>query len=459
MSGRLTADWNVTSGSPDSEILPNLKTLRSRSNDLVQNNDYARRFLNLMKTNVVGPKGVLFQNKAKDLNGDLDMRANDIIEQSWRDWGKKGSATMCGGFSWLATQQNVIEAVAREGEIFVQIVNDGKYGFRLHLLESAMCDETLNHLHKNIRGGVECDSWGRPVAYYFFRKHPSEFPGESYLRPYNRISADEIIHVFVKERPGQTRGVPWLVTPAYRLKQLGGIEEAELVASRVSASKMGFFITPDGNSYEADDTDDDGALITEASPGLFEELPEGTEFKEWNPSHPNNAFEPFVKALLRGIASGLNVSYIALANDLTGVSYSSIRQGELSDRDAYRLLQAWLIENFISIVFSKWLPMAILSGEIKLPARKIEKFNQPHWMPRGWNWVDPQKEVNSNIDAVKNGFRSLSDILAESGHSVEDVFQRLAAEKKLAEKYGLELPTLFGEPVKGKDLNNGNSDS
>ena len=439
--GRLTADWNVSPVSADTDIIPHLKLLRARSRDLCQNNDYAKRFLWLLKTNVIGHKGIRLQNKAQDDNGALDTDANHTIEQAWLDWGKKGTCTMCGGYSWIGFQQSIIESVARDGEVLIQKVRSGKYGFTLHIIEADYLPEEFSNAKRRIKGGIQSDEWGRPIAY-----HLRKDTGDKYgARGYKVISASNIIHLFLKERGGQTRGVPWLTTPAYRLKQLGGAEEAELVAARLSASKMGFFVSDDGDSYEADDVDSTGALITEAEPGTFEQLPAGMDFKAWSPDHPNSAFDAFSKLLLRGISSGLNVSYISLANNLEGVSYSSIRQGELSDRDAWRLSQVWLVENLIEPIYSEWLPMALLSGELALPARKVEKFNKPHWLPRGWNWVDPQREVRSNIEAVQNGFKSLSDVLGEQGKDIEDVFERLAMERDLAKKYGLELPVLLGD--------------
>lgn len=459
--GRLTADWNANVGSANSEIIPKLRTMRSRSRDLYQNNDYAKRFTNLVKTNVLGPKGILLQNRAVDANGELDKVANDLIKKRWEIWGRKGSATMCGAYSFLASCGVVLDRLVVDGEVLIQKVRGGENGFSTHFIESDMLDDRLNDPDHNIFGGVETDEWGRPVAYHFFSSHPNEYPGTSIMRDHKRVLAEEIIHVFVKERPGQTRGVPWFVTPATRLKMLGAFEEAELVASRVAAAKMGFFTTPDGESYVPDDVEDDGeggsTLITEASPGTFEELPEGTDFKPWDPTHPNTAFESFMKSILRGISSGLNVSYISLANDLTGVSYSSIRQGELSDRDTWRMIQSFLIENYISEVFESWLPMELLSGALKLPARKLDKFNQPYWMPRGWKWVDPQKEIKANIEGIRNGLGTIAGVLAESGQTVEDVFDQLAYEKELAEDRGLDLPVLFGEPGDDDDTE-GNDD-
>ena len=57
--------------------------------------------------------------------------------------------------------------------------------------------------------------------------------------------------------------------------------------------------------------------------GSFVSLPNGVDFKAFDPDHPTSQFESFVKSILRQIASGLNVPYNELANDLEGVSYSS----------------------------------------------------------------------------------------------------------------------------------------
>lgn len=442
--GRVTADWNVQPTSADDDIIPNLRLLRARSRDLCQNNDYAKRFMSMLKVNVVGHKGILLQNKAKEPNGKYDKYANKKIEASWFLWGKKGVCTMCSGFSWVGVQHTVLEAVARDGEILIQKVKAGEYGFALHLIEADYLDSDLNDAQKNIKGGIKRDQWGKPLQYYLFNAYPGEASEVGIMQKHTVISADDIIHLFIKERPNQTRGVPWMITPAVRLKLLGGMEEAELVASRIAASKMGFFISPDGDGFEGDE-EEDGSIITEAEPGTFEQLPEGMDFKSWDPDHPNTAFESFTKSMLRGVASGLNVSYVGLANNLEGVSYSSIRSGELSDRDSWRLIQGWFVENFIEFIYQKWLPMALLSNHLDLPLRKLEKFNKPHWMPRGWNWVDPAKEIKANTEAVRNGFKSLSDVIGEQGYDLEEVFERLANEKELAMEYGLDLPVLFGE--------------
>ena len=82
-TGRLFSDWLTGTKSADADIRYALKAMRSRSRDLCQNNDYARRYLDLVCSNVVGPKGIALQVRARENDGKLDQLANQILEQSF----------------------------------------------------------------------------------------------------------------------------------------------------------------------------------------------------------------------------------------------------------------------------------------------------------------------------------------------------------------------------------------
>jgi lambda family phage portal protein len=162
---------------------------------------------------------------------------------------------------------------------------------------------------------------------------------------------------------------------AYQLDRPDGYEEAELVAARVGASKMGFITSPHGDGFVGEDTEDDYTPIMNAEAGTFEQLPEGMSVQTFDPQHPTSGFDAFHKSIMRGIASGLGVSYVSLANNLEGVNYSSIRQGTLEERDNYRILQRFMIDHFIEPVFQKWLlqTMSFKNGFL-LPPDKYDKF-------------------------------------------------------------------------------------
>jgi lambda family phage portal protein len=124
------------------------------------------------------------------------------------------------------------------------------------------------------------------------------------------------------------------------------------------------------------------------------------------------------------------------------VNFSSIRAGLLDERDMWRVRQQWLIESFHKPVFRMWLQQAILAGRVNVQMRDEEEIlDQIEWHPRGWPWVDPQKDMQANIEGVQNGFSTRSRVLAAQGYDLEDTLEELAAEEALIKSYGLKLGT------------------
>ena len=289
--------------------------------------------------------------------------------------------------------------------------------------------------------GVEIDEFGRSVAYHLLKTHRGDHEfAQAYSRDHTRVKAENILHLFQCDRPHQTRGVPPLAASMNALKMLHGYREAELVASRVAACKMGFITTPDGDGYAGDDFEDTNTPIMSAEAGSFEQLAAGQSITTFDPTHPTTAFSDFHKAVLRGVASSMGVSYASLASDLESVNYSSIRQGALDERDNYRTLQSFLIAHFVEPIFKSWLTSAMTAGSINLPMTRYEKFaNSVIYRPRGFSWVDPVKEINAQVTGIENGLLSLQDVANNYGADIEDVFESIQREKELAEKYGLSL--------------------
>lgn len=447
---RFFQGWTTTNRSADQELFIALRTMRARSRDLAINDDYVARFLNMVKTNVVGPRGIGFQNRAREEDGQLDTRANQLIEDGFKDWGTVGNCTVDGRLSWIDATTLFAETAARDGEALVRMVKDSglnRYGFGLQFVDVDHLDETFNQDERTgtkIRLSVEYNSMGRPTAFHLLKHHPNAILGGVDPNQRERVPADQIIHGYLTHRAEQGRGYPWTAQSLRRLKMLSGYEHAELIASRVGASKMGFFTEPEADEYVGDDADDFDP-ITHADPGTFDRLPAGVDFKSWDPEHPVSAYEAFVLAILRGAAAGLGVSYVSLANDLRGVSYSSIRQGSLDERDFWRMLQTWLIEHFVGPVFYNWLKMALFTGAVPLPPGKFNKFHAPIWRPRGWAWVDPLKEVNANVKAVESKLKSLQGVVGEQGVDVEDILIDNKIAQEIAAKHKTSIPILGGD--------------
>ena len=457
--GRLFADFTGSNRSADSEIRWALNELRNRSRDLERNNEYFRRYLHLLRTNVVGSSGFRLQVKAVNPDRTLDVSGSQIIEDAWAEFSRKGGPTVDGRMSMTDLTMHVIAGMARDGEVFMRIVKNRslRHGVALQIIEPDRVDEEMNERYRNgndVRMGVELDEYKRPVAYHVLLNHPGDYDYTTLAKGTKRarIPASEIMHIYKPERAAQTRGVPWSAAAISALKMLHGYREAELVAARTGAAKMGFFTSPAGDDFMADGYEGEGgtgAPIYDAEAGTFHQLPAGVDFKAFDPTHPTSAYADFEKAILRGIASGLGVSYTALANDLEGTSYSSIRQGALEERDFYRTLQSFMVEHFLDPLYRVWLDHVTQFAVISINGPgKYEKFSRNFtFRPRGFQWVDPLKEINAAVVGLQNGILSHSDIAANYGRDAEETFAQIQRDKQSAEMFGL---TMAYEPFGDK---------
>lgn len=460
---RLTSDWaNNTRKSADADIKPSLKQMVANSRSLSQNDDYIKKFLRLLETNVVGPDGFKLQMQIKDRRGKKDKESNKIIEAAWKKFSSKENASVEGKHSIVDICKIVARSVATDGEALVRKVAgfDNDFGFSLQMIESDHLDIDLNRKSGNqneIRMGIEFDKLRRPISYPLFAAQPGDDTFVFNGKLYQDIPASEMIHVFVSDRIGQSRGVPWVHAAMKRLSLLGGYEEAELVAARAGAAQMGVIITPDGE-YKGD-SENDGKIEMDVEPGVWRSIPEGTDFKQFDPTHPSGNYESFIKGALRGISSGIGASYNSIASDAEGVNFSSLRHFTLEDRDHWRMIQAFFVEHLMTDIFESWLKMALTTQAVPLPLSRYDDFNKPAWRPRGWTWVDPVKDVKAAIIAIDAGLNSRTRIAAEQGRDIEDVFDELEAENKMAEDRKLSLTSNLNTGAEEPDADEqGNKD-
>lgn len=440
-TGRLFSSWTVSNQTLDAELKQTLKSLRARSRDMERNNDYAKKFIRMVKTNVVGSRGIKAQSKVLNAKGKPDDSARKKIETGFDDWGKKGICDVTGKLSFRDVQKMVISTIVRDGEILVRrhLGFENRFKYAIQLIEPDHLDEKHNEILPNgnrVKMGVEFDEYNRPVAYWIYKVHPGDYLFGASYGDKIRVPATDILHVYNPMRISQTRGVPWMHAALTRLNMLGDYELAELVAARLGAAKGGFYETETGDDEELPATDySDGKPIQDVEPGHYEMLQPGVKFKPFDPQHPTTAFEAFEKAILRGIASGFDVSYNSLANDLEGVNYSSIRAGVLDERDVYKDIQAFLIEHFLDIIFDEWLFAALSSGAVDLPFDMFNKYRPVKWQPRGWQWVDPVKDINAKEKAISLGVETPQSAAAETGRDYEENLIEIREAELLKKKY------------------------
>jgi capsid protein len=135
------------------------------------------------------------------------------------------------------------------------------------------------------------------------------------------------------------------------------------------------------------------------------------------------------------------------------VSFSSVRQGTISERDCWIMLQNQMIAQNKSPVFMMWLKSFLsLSISGNYPQEKYPKFSEHEFRGRRWMWVDPMKDMNAAKLAVENGWRTDSDIAADLGGDYGDNLEVKEREKEMRKKHGIEdPPKANGQAVRPED--------
>lgn len=459
-ASRLTHGWGQTNSSADNELVSSLRSLRSRSRALVRDAAYAKRAKIVVVNNVVGT-GVGMQAQVMTARGKLNAKINDDIETSWKRWCRADSCHTGGSLHFADMERAVMGQIFEAGEVFLRKhftrFGDSGVPYALELIEAERIADEFQHpilpaslpAGTTLRMGIECDRFYRPVAYWVRERHPGETQFHAGTDRLERVPAEQIIHVRVIDRWPQTRGEPWLHAVVRKLNDMDGYSEAEIQAARAAACYMGIIETPEAeNTGLGEQKLSDGSREISLEPAVIQQLGVGEKFNFVSPNRPNANMDPFMRMMLREVAAGAGTSYESLSRDYSQSNYSSSRLALLDDRDLWRVLQMWMIRGFRDTVHREWLQQAVLAREIKSIgieqyAMDTEKFQQVRYKPRGWSWVDPTREVDAYKQAVRCGFTTVTDVIANTGggYDVEDVLTARAHELSLMAEKELQFDT------------------
>ena len=456
---RHLAGWDTQSRSIDSYLKQELTELRARSRRLVRMNPYGKRFVDTIKSNVIGPSGVVINAQVKKKDGQVDKETNDLIEQAFNDWANY-HCDYNDKASFIELQNIAISSAAQDGEFIFEIVRSGKYGFQLKAIDPELLDTQKHHPlggGGEIRMGVEYDKFGKIVRYHFRKlTHWGDYrSGEEYIIP-----AESIIHGFIPQFADQSRGIPWMHAGLEQAKHLEKYQEGAIVNARASANTFNVIKSKGDEQYSGDEEDDAGVEFDNIGPGTTIDIGHN-EIQNIDPDYPHQMYDSFVKSNLRSIGSGFGVSYHSLSNDLEGVNYSSIRAGVLEDREVFKATQNWLIRNLIKKVYESWVSAAYMNGMLT-PGKPISnipvitELKHAFYQARRWAWVDPQKDMAANQILINERLKSRSQIIREQGDDPEVVWSEIAKEQELLEALGISVisqPITPEQPEKGKEDN------
>jgi len=468
-SRRTLKEWVPWLKDADRDTLPDRQVLVNRSRDLSRNNPIALGAINTKVLNVVGD-GLKLQSKIDyeflGMTADAASDWQRNTEREFHVWSESQECDAERTLNFYGLQELAFRSVLTSGDVFALLPMFERGGFpyqtRVQLIEG---DRISNPNHQMdtiaMAGGVEKDSFGAPVAYHIQTQHPGSLITE--LR-WNRVPAfgaktgrRNVIHLYPKLRPHQSRGIPDLAPVIETLKQLDRYTEAELMAAVVTGMFAVFFKTESaGGLAPMEPTSDIGGSTADKDyklqSGIIGQLSPGESIETVDPNRPNIAFDPFMQAILRQVGVALELPFEVLIKHFTA-SYSASRAAMMEAWRFFRRRRKWLGESFNDPIYRTWLMEAVASGRIHAPgylsgnAAIIRAYSACEWVGPAPGHIDPLREAKAEQLWVDMGVKSLSRVTTENtGSDWEDVHNQRKREVEMRRADGLQDPAATDSP-------------
>ena len=440
-SGEDRRHWsNADAFSADAALSPMVRrTIRNRARYERANNSWLAGISGSVAASLIGT-GPRLQ---------LDTGSAEIdrmVERAFFDWGWQ--------IDLPAKLRTMREALVVDGEAFAMMISNPRLPgvqLDLRLVEAEMVSTPVNVASPSVTpdgsivDGLEFDQIGNVIAFQVLSYHP----GANYhvdSLTYQRVPANQMIHWFRQQRPGQHRGVPE-VAPALRLfGQLRRYTEA-VIAAAETAADFAAFLHSNSPAAEVDEVDAFAEMPIEKRAMVT--LPEGWDISQLKAEQPTTQYPAFVKQILNEIARCLQIPFNVAALNSSEYNYASSRMDwqiagmhERVDRDQIERVM-------LDRVFAAWVNEASLAGVLP---DGLPPFSEWNW---AWQWdgkdhVDPAKEANAAETRLKTNTTTLAAEFAKQGKQWDVELRQRAAEIALQKELGIYTDPA-GSPVVPQD--------
>jgi capsid protein len=266
--------------------------------------------------------------------------------------------------------------------------------------------------------GIRYDEFGNAIEYDILPRHPGDDIAVPNWVPVVH-TAEQVIHWFRPDRPGQLRGISEILPALPLFAQLRRYTLAVIAAAETAANASGILET-DASAADEDDP----------TPGSFTEIdiprrslittPAGMKLSQLKAEQPVTTYGDFKHEIINEIARCLNMPYNVAAGNSAGYNYSS---GRLDHQIYFRSIgidQADCETDVLDRIFFAWLEEAQLI-EGYLP----ERLEMPDYLvPHSWAWdpaedLDPVKTAQAQLLRLQSGLTTYQREFAAAGFDWE----------------------------------------
>jgi lambda family phage portal protein len=338
----------------------------------------------------------------------------------------------------------------------------GRYATCFRLVDpDRLCNPMGQPDTLKLRGGIEFDSDGVPLAYQVRNGHPADWFRFAQILQWTRIpratswGRPVFIHGFEPEREDQSRAITPFAALMPRLRMISKFADTELASATVNALFAAFVysnlpvqdatsaFTPQSMTFADKRTNYYSENPAYLNGVRIPVMAIGDEVKINASPRQTQAFEGFQTAFLRSVASARGLSYEQVSMDWSKTNYSSARAALNEVWRHIQTLSAILIEQVQTPIYFAVMEEAFDRGYIKPPAGAPDFMEMPaaylgaRWIGPGRGYVDPVKEAEGSAIRIGNLTSTQEIECAQQGLDWEEVLDQAALEKIEIEARGL----------------------
>ncbi len=487
---REAALWHPPLASADYEILDSKQTLDARTRDQARNDGYIGGAVQSYRDGIVGSQfsliakpnwRVLGQDEiwAREFADEVEARF-DLFAESPSHWIDASRINTLTGLIRLG-----VGVYATGGEVLATAEwikeRQRPYYTAIQMIDADRLSNPFGRPDAQyLRGGVEKDTNGAPLAYHIRTQHPQDVSADVLAR-WKRVPVRkdwgrlQVIHIYEMERIDQSRGIAAMVSALKEMRMTKKFRDIVLQNAVVNATYAATITSelPDDVVYGAIGAGEGSDFVTKYLAQIaaysggaknlmidgvkIPHLYPGTKLDMLKAGTPGGVGTDFEDSLLRYIAASLGLSYEQFTKDFRKSSYAAFRAASGETQKFFLARRKMVADRMASAIYTLWLEEAIAAREITTVTRAMPRFRglekdayaSAIWIGAARGQVDELKETQAAVLRIAAGLSTFEiEIARIHGRDYREFFEQRARETALMKQLGVSVD--LNSRAKGK---------
>lgn len=321
------------------------------------------------------------------------------------------------------------------GDVFLNMLEDGK----LQAIEADRVQtprETVASLEPSaFVNGVQVDAFGRAISYAVHKRDGSSFLFEQLL------PASFVLPHGFYQRFDQVRGISPIVAAINPMQDVYEANDYALAKAKVAQLFALAIYRDSSEQLGALDTEEqsDGSDRYNINFGrgpIKLDLDPGDRAEFLESKSPSTEFQAYTSMMIASALKALDIPFSFFDESFT--NYSGARQA-LIQYEQSAAIKRGEVRELLDRITAWRLGLGIRDGDLILPRGMRVSDIKFEWIHQGVPWIDPLKEVEADVVAIKAGLISPQQVSKEQGRDYYETIDQIADAQAYAAAKGVTI--------------------